>query len=205
MFRLHNENVSSTPVWVPLVVAGIGVAGTLTAGIAGSLVAQGWTRQREEKAWARERARERERWAREDEARTFELRREVFEEFYQAVKAMARRAYDHGYGFDDTPELPFDWHADAAAKLTRLGLYADRRVAVAASAVYGAAWTWGQHTKHDDPDDPKFYERQEKFDEAEYALLTLIRQALSIPEGDISFPLPGYTSEATAANEDGQS
>lgn len=69
-----------------MVVAGIGVAGTLTAGIADGLVAQRWARQREEKAWARERAPERERWAREDEARTFELRREVFEEFDQAVK-----------------------------------------------------------------------------------------------------------------------
>jgi hypothetical protein len=203
--RGHHRNVSSTPLWVPLVVAGIGVAGTLTAGIAGGLVAQRWASQREEKAWARERAREQLRWAREDEARTFELRREVFEEFYQAVKALARRAYDHGYGFDTTPELPFDWHADAAAKLTRLDLYADRRVAAAASAAYGAAWTWGQHTKYDDPDDPEFYERQDKFDQAEYELLLLIRQALSIPEGDISLPLPGYTSEETGANEDGQS
>jgi len=84
-------------------VAGIGVLGTLTAGIAGGLLAQRWARRREDKAWARERERERERWAREDEARTYEHRREVFEDFYQAVKALARRAYDHGYGFDDTP------------------------------------------------------------------------------------------------------
>jgi hypothetical protein len=62
-----------------------------------------------------------------------------------------------------------------------------------------------EHTKYDDPDDPEFYERQEKFDQAEYELLSLIRQALSIPEGDISLPLPGYASEATAADEDGQS
>jgi len=203
--RIHHGIVSSTPLWVPLVVAGIGVAGTLAAGVAGGLIAQRWATQREETAWTRERARERERWSREDESRTFELRREVFEEFYQAVKALARRAYDHGYGFDGTPELPFDWHADAAAKLTRLGLYADRRVAAAASVAYGAAWTWGQHTKYDDPDDPEFYERQEKFDQAEYELLSLIRQALSIPEGDIRLPLPGYAFKETPANEDGQS
>jgi len=197
--------VSSTPLWVPLVVAGIGVAGTLTAGIAGALIAQRWASQREEKTWARERAREEQRWAREDEARTFELRREVFEDFYQAVKALARRAYDHGYGFDGTSELPVDWHADAAAKLTRLGLYADRHLAAAASAAYGAAWTWGQHTEYDDPDDPEFYGRQEKFDQVEYELLALIRQALSVPEGDLSLPLPGYAFEERAANEDGQS
>jgi hypothetical protein len=191
--------------WVPLVVAGIGVAGTLIAGISGGLIAQRWASHREEHAWAREREREQQRWAREDEARTFELRREVFEEFYQAVKALARRAYDHGYGFDNTPELPFDWHADAFAKLTRVGLYADRRVAAAASAAYGAAWSWGQHTKYDDPDDPEFYERQERFDQAEYELLVLIRHALSIPEGDTSLPLPGYTHEETVINKDPQS
>jgi hypothetical protein len=67
--RRHHEQVSSTPLWVPLVVAGIGVAGTLTAGIAGALVTWRLSNQREEKVWAREREREREQRAREDEAR----------------------------------------------------------------------------------------------------------------------------------------
>lgn len=190
---------------MPLVVAGIGVVGTLTAGIAGAVIAHRWANQREDKAWAREREREQQRWAREDEARTFEHRREVIEDFYQAVKALARRAYDHGYGFDDTPELPFDWNADAFAKLTRLGLYADRRVASAASAAYSAAWEWGQYTKYDDPDDPKFYERQEKYDDAEHELLILIRQALTVPEGDLSLPVPGYTADEISSSENGQS
>jgi hypothetical protein len=190
---------------VPLVVAGIGVAGTLTAGIAGGLITHRWANEREDRSWARERERERERWAREDEARTFEHRREVCEDFYEAVRALARRAYDHGYGFDDTPELPFDWHADAFAKLTRLGLYADRRVAAAASAAYNAACAWGQHTKYDDPDDPAFYGRQERFDEAEYKLLVLMRQVLSIPEGDFRLPVPGYTADEVVAAEDERS
>ena len=101
----------------------------------------------------RERQREQERWRREDEARTFEHRREVFEDFYQAVKALARRSYDHGYGFDDTPELPFDWNADAAAKMNRLKLYVDRRSYIAAEHAYDAAFV-GHHTKYNDPDDP---------------------------------------------------
>jgi hypothetical protein len=120
------------------------------------------------------------------------------------VKALARRAYDHGYGFDGTPELPFDWHADAFARLTRLGLYADRRVYVAASAAYNAACSWGQHAKYDDPDDPEFYERQQRFDDAEHELLVLMRPALSIPEGDLSLPVPGYShaTDETAVSED---
>jgi hypothetical protein len=90
----HHGSVSTTPLWVPLVVAGIGVAGTLAAGIAGGLMTRRWADKREDKAWVRERAgeRERERWAREDETRTFEHRREVFEDFYGALRALARRA-----------------------------------------------------------------------------------------------------------------
>jgi len=193
--------VSTTPLWVPIVVAAIGVAGTLIAGIAGTLVAQRWADRRDDKTWARERLREQERWRREDEARTFEHRREAFEECYQAVKALARRAYDHGYGFDDTPELPFDWAADAFAKLTRLGLYVDRRSYIAAERAYDAACSWGQHTKYNDPDDPEFYERQQKFDDAEFDMLVLMRQALSIPEGDPTLPPPGYRYEATPTDD----
>jgi hypothetical protein len=112
--------------------------------------------------------------------------------------------YDHGYGFDGTPELPFDWNADAGAKLNRLGLYADRRLAAAAAAAYNAAFWWGQRAKYDDPDDPEFYERQQRFDDAEYELLVLLRQALSIPEGDLSLPVPGYsnTPKEAAVGED---
>jgi len=179
----------TTPLWLPLASAGIAVVGTL----GGGLVTQRWSDRRDNKTWQRERAREQQRWVREDQARTFEHRREVFEDFYQAVKALARRAYDHGYGFDDTPELPFDWNDAAASKLNRLALYADRDLYGAAAAAYNAAFWWGHHTKYDDPDDPESYERKERFDNAEYELLRLLRQALLIPEGDLSLPLPGYS------------
>jgi hypothetical protein len=51
------------------------------------------------------------------------------------------------------------------------------------------------HTKYNDPDDPEFYERQQKFDDAEFDMLVLMRQALSIPEGGPSLPPPGYRYE----------
>jgi hypothetical protein len=187
--------VSTTPLWVPIVVAGIGVAGTLTAGIAGGLITQRWADRRDDKTWERERLREQERWRREDQARTFEHRRAAFEDFYQAVKALARRAYDHGYGFDNTPALPFNWNEEAAAKLQRLGIYVDRRSYIAAERAYDAAFWWGNHAKYDDPDDPDFSEHQQKFDDAEFELLVLMRQVLSIPEGDPSLPPPGYRYE----------
>src|SRR5690242_19999867 len=129
----------TTPLWLPLASAGVAVVGTL----GGSLVTQRWSDRRDDKTWQREREREQQRWVREDQARTFEHRREVFEEVYQAIKALAHRAYEHGYGFDDTPELPFDWNADAWAKLNRLALYADRDLYGAADAAYNAAMSWG--------------------------------------------------------------
>jgi hypothetical protein len=189
----EGDNVSTTPLWVPLIVAGIGVAGTLTAGIAGGLITQRWSDRREASAWGRERQREHERWAREDEARTFEHRREAYMECYLAVKALASKAYDHGYGFTDGPELPEGWQDDAAAKLRRLEFYADRPVAAAASKAYGAAWSWGQYGKYDDPDDPEFYERQKKYNDAELEMLVQMRTSLSIPDVDPTLPPPGYS------------
>jgi hypothetical protein len=146
-------------------------------------------------AWARERQREHEQWAREDEARTFEYRREAFVDFYVAVKALARTAYSYGYGLIDEEEVHEGWQDDAAEKLHRLEFYADRDVAAAASKAYGAAWSWGQYGKYDDPDDPEFYERQQKYDDAELEMLMLMRDRLSIPEGDLALPPPGYSWE----------
>lgn len=186
--------MSSTPLWVPLVVAGIGVAGTATAGILGGLITQGRSDRREARAWEREREREREKWAREDEARTSEHRRQAYVEFYESVKALARTAYDHGYGFTEEAELPEGWQSDAFAKLAHLQFYADRPVASAASAAYSAAWSWGYYGKYDNPEDPDFYERQEKYDQAEMELLLLMRKSLAIPDADLTLPPPGYSS-----------
>ena len=55
---------------------------------------------------------------------------------------------------------------------------------------------------YDDPDDPEFYERQQKFDDAESELLVLMRQALSRPEGDPTLPPPGYRYETRHADEE---
>lgn len=189
----HHGRVSSTPLWVPLAVAGLGVLGTLAGGVVGGAITQRRADRREGKAWARDREREHERWAREDEARTFEHRREAYIDFYAAVKALARKAYGHGYGFTDEPELPEGWQDDAAGKLHRLEFYADRELAAAASKAYGAAWSWGVYGKYDDPDDPDFHERQQRYDDAELEMLGLMRNRLSIPEGDPELPPPGYS------------
>lgn len=170
--------VSSTPLWVPLVVAGIGVAGTLAGGLTGTVLTQRRADRREDAAWARQR--EREQRVLEDQGRTFEHRREAYLDFYVAAKALARMAYDHSYGFTE-PELSEGWQDDAAAKLARLEFYADRELATAASAAYGTAWSWGQFGKYDDPDDRDLHERQQKYDDAELTMLGLMRKQAGDP------------------------
>ncbi|MFD7340906.1 hypothetical protein ACFV98_33690 [Streptomyces violascens] len=160
------------------------------------MITQRWSDSREAVAWERERQRERERWAREDEARTFEQRRQAYVEFYEALKAMARTAYDHCFGFTDETQLAEGWQSETFAKLAQLQFYADRPVSHAASEAYGAAWSWGHYGVHDAPDDPAFGDLNEAFDQAEHEMLSLMRRSLSIPEGDLTLPLPGYSDEA---------
>lgn len=71
--------MGTTPLWVPLVVAGIAVLGTL----AGVVFTQIWNSRQEERRWARENDRLRETQAREDQNRTYEHRRAAYVEFQQ--------------------------------------------------------------------------------------------------------------------------
>jgi hypothetical protein len=74
---------TSIPLWVPLVVAILGLIGTAGGTIAGVMITQRRTDARDRAAWERER----ERWAHEDAAHTFDLRREAYIEFYAAANA----------------------------------------------------------------------------------------------------------------------
>jgi hypothetical protein len=194
---------TNTPLWVPLVVAGIAVLGTLSGAVAGAVIAQHQANRREDKTWLRERERERENRAREDEARTFEHRREAYSDFYEAVKAMARMVYDT---LSEEDDLPDDWYSEAFGKLSRLSLYADRRVAFAASDAYTAAWYWGMNMREGQRDENMseaaaveaelevFNKGWGKYQQAERELLVLMREALSIPEGDLTLPPPIATA-----------
>jgi len=170
-----------TPLWVPLVVAVIGVVGTVAAGVAGVLITQRRSDRREDKTWQRDREREREHWVREDQARTFEHRRESYVSFYESLNAMALMAYEKGYGLSDEPELSSDWNRAAFERLNRLRIYANPTVGKAATAAYDAAWRWGEQCRYDDLDDPKFHDGYERYDEAEFNLLIFIRVDLGVP------------------------
>ena len=85
-----------TPIWIPLVVAALGVLGTVTAGIVGVLITQRRADRREEKIWERERQREREHWTREGTARTFEQRQRAYVNYFKSIRALHDRGWNCG-------------------------------------------------------------------------------------------------------------
>jgi len=167
--------LADTPIWVPLVAAGIAVVGTIVGTLAGVAITQRHADQREDVAWRREQAR----WAREDRARTFDHRRAVYSDFYESLREMARRAYDHGMGLTEDAELG-QWQLPTFRKLEHLRLYASDAFVAVADEAYNAAWGWGHKTTFGHDDD-SFYERQEEYDEAERLLIAQMRADLSVP------------------------
>ncbi|WP_433265460.1 hypothetical protein ACQPWR_00125 [Micromonospora vinacea] len=61
---------ATTPLWVPIIVAALGVAGAVTA----ALLTQLLSKRREDERWQRDREEDRIRWQREKEGRLRELR-----------------------------------------------------------------------------------------------------------------------------------
>lgn len=180
-------DLTTTPLWVPLIVAGIGVTGTLLAGLAGALIANRHAKAREALAWDRDRQREQERWGREDREdreRTFDARREALEDFHDALRAMTLRAYNHGMGLGDDPgdELPEGWQMETFHRLHRVQLYASPETARLASEAYSAAWRWG-HLSRRGRDDEAFYDSQDAYDTALGVFVTALRRDLRVAEG----------------------
>ena len=176
--------MSSTPLWVPLVVAALGLLGAVTGTVGGVIITQRRADRREATAWTRQQEREAEVWAREDAARTFEHRREAYTDFYEALRNMMLRVYSHGMGLsdDDAEELPWNWQFTTYQRLQHLEMYGTLAVSVAADKAYTAVWRWGHHAKYG-VDDDEFHANQEAADDAERYLLRTIRRDLSIPEG----------------------
>jgi hypothetical protein len=179
---------TSIPLWVPLVVAILGLIGTAGGAIAGVIITQRRSDARDKLTWERDRDRERERWAREDAARTFEQRRDAYSDFYESLRDMGRTVYDYGMGLPglpvgpgspEGPHLPFDWNRATFRKLQHLGLYASSEVANAAAEAYSICLAWGKASAHG-RDDADFYEYQEANERATDFLLTAIRSDLAV-------------------------
>src|ERR1700754_3312511 len=79
--------MNTTPLQVPLFVAGLGLIGTAFGALGGAWLTHRRADMREELDWNRDLEREQARWACEGTARTFEYRRKVGVNFYQAAAA----------------------------------------------------------------------------------------------------------------------
>ena len=177
--------MNSTPLWLPLAIAGIGLLGTIMGTVTGVLIAQRRSDRREREIWQRERDRERQLWAREDALRNFEQRRDTYVSFYETLRQAVLKVYDHGMGLsvpppeEDEGELPFEWNQEIAHKLQHLQIFASPQVLAAADNAYNACWRWGHVTKYG-IDDDTFYERQEDYNSNELVLYDSIRRDLGM-------------------------
>ena len=178
--------MNTTPLWVPLVIAGLGLLGTVLGSIGGILLTQRRADRREAEAWHRERERERAQWAREDAARTFDQRRDATVEFYEALRESTDLLflYEMGRG-----PLPHDWDGASSRHLQRLQVYGSPLVVEAAKEAHDDAWWWGFSSDSgrgglQSPDELReaFTKDRKTYDDAASRLLVRIRDDLGIPE-----------------------
>ncbi|MEJ2863066.1 hypothetical protein [Actinomycetospora flava] len=186
-----------TPIWVPLVVGALGLAGSVLGTIVGVAITQRRSDRREEVAWQRERLRQQELWSREDLLRNFDAKREATVSFYEELREMSRTVYDHGMGLSaETPSgaenaLPFGWNSMAFQRIERLRVYTSPEVLARADDAYNACWIWGESTKRGE-DDEVFYSHKEEFDDAELLLYDSIRRDLGLsPAIENGYPIAG--------------
>ena len=169
---------STTPLWVPLAVAGLGITGTLF----GVFLTQRQANKSDALVWERNQ----QQWDRDDALRTFDHRRDAYVAFYEAVTDMTLAIYNHGIGKSAKPDdsddggMPEGFHLPAHRALQRLRIYATPTVTEAAEDAYGHAWLWGSSARYSQPDHD-FYGVQAKFDDAESELLMAIREDLKVP------------------------
>jgi hypothetical protein len=178
---------ASIPLWVPLVVAILGLIGTAGGAIAGVVITQRRSDARDKATWERERERERERWGREDAARTFEQRRDAYSDFYESLRDMVRNVHDYSRSraHKEDRELPSEWASPTFGKLLRLELYASREVWQEATQAYGTCWHWGDMLTDGGRADEELRQLQESYNEHAAVLLAAIRADLGIPAGDM--------------------
>ena len=107
--------MGTTPLWVPLAVAGVAVIGTL----AGVVFTQVWNSRLEERRWARETERLREAQAREDLYRTYEHRRAAYIDFQQE----ADRLLDLLHNYQESVPLDDAVFDELNSRLTPIRVY----------------------------------------------------------------------------------
>jgi hypothetical protein len=153
----------TTPLWVPLLVAALGLIATVSGTLMGAWVTAVRADRREDLRWERERAKEREAWAREDAQRTFEQRRTCYIEFEECLRSTALCIHNAGYSLG--PALEFNWQFPLYERLLRLRVFASPEVAEAADSAYNALYRWGNGPVT--IDSPAYHDREESYDAAQ--------------------------------------
>ena len=171
---------------MPLLIAGLGLLGTIGGTLGGVFLTQRRADRREAETRAEARAREEAAWERDDRLRTFEHRRQAYVDFWESLRSMTLRVYNFGMALDDGDagaELSDGWQLSTYERLLQLQPYALPATFDAASEAYSAAWWWGHKTRHG-RDDDEFYDGQERSQATEAVLLERIRRDLHVPEED---------------------
>ncbi|TGB36974.1 hypothetical protein [Mycolicibacterium peregrinum] len=166
--------MSTTPLWLALLVAALSPAGALF----GVWLTQRRADRRDDATFSRELKRERERWQREDEARTFENRRVAYVEFYEAVRRMHVAVEDMALGHSEA--LSADWQTDAWEKLQHLTIYGTLNISYVAARTFRITLEWGHRTAY------RSYGADEysatEVEDAKAELLQAIRTDLRVPD-----------------------
>lgn len=166
--------MTTTPLWVPLVVAGLGVAGTISAGI--------WTQMRADKRedirWRRDREREDQVAAREVAARAYEYRREAYVRFMtkwreKLVALLDAKEQQASGQWDRDPDPPDDYLVDLFETLIEVDSYGSDATSASAHAAYDALFALAFRGKELDYSVIEDFQRQ-------------MRSDLGIPDGPIT-------------------
>jgi Ni/Co efflux regulator RcnB len=172
-----------TPLWVPILVATIGVIGTVTAGAFGVVVTQRHAEHRDNRSWERERQREHERWIREDADRTFEQRYRAYSTTYGSLRA--RHAVAHKHTAEGS-NLPEDWDSWAFHQV-EIAIFGSSEVVLAVSAAHEATL---RLAKDGNEDRANLEQLRNELYAAEVNVLRKMRQDLSVPgANDVSYPI----------------
>jgi len=186
-----------TPLWLPIVIAAMGLLGTVAAGVGGVYVTHRLAHRRESEAWRRERERERERWAREDQALTFEHRRASYTAFFQAIEELIDDATDNAFNRQPKKRLDAEWYLPTYMKLQQLIIYATPEAADAAYTVFETVRSMGNWSIRYDEDGRSrkaFDDLHSIFGPEQFELLKLIRRDLLIPGAALEVPPWGEDS-----------
>jgi hypothetical protein len=190
--------MNATPLWVPLVVAAIGLVATIAGTLAGVLITQRRSDRREIAAREHERFRERERWAREDALRNFEAKRDAYTAFNESLGELERMISDcfhlglprrppGAQPSDSALDPLYDSIAIVRRGLDYIALFAPSSVLEPGQAAYEACRDWaGDGRFFGQPDTEHNITGRLAYRHAEQKLRDAIREDLGVgpPPGD---------------------